>query len=321
MSEISDLCQHRWSDILSQFGIEEKVLNKRNQPCPFCGGKDRFRFTDHLGTGAFICNKCGNGDGFELLMRFTGMDFKNVATDIRSMLGDTSARPAQNSDVGKNRKKLQGIWSEAKPLTKGCPTHRYLISRGLAGLDFGKLTGIRCHSGLAYWRVEGDEFINMGKHPAMVGLVTTPEGLPATIHCTYLKPDGSKTDLVPARKVMTPSRSYSGGAIRLQSLATDQVLCVAEGIETALAMKLLFPDLTPWACLDAGNMTKFEPPPECEGGSMYIGADNDLSFVGQQAAYSLAKKMSGKYEVLVLMPKKQDTDFLDEYNEKKQASA
>lgn len=323
MSDIKHLTQHRWDDLLTVFGLPEILLNRRNQPCIFCGGKDRARYTDYMGTGAYICNQCApeSIDGFELLMRFTGMDFKALAADIRKALGETVARPAPQSDVGKNRKKLQGIWSEAKSLSKGCPTHRYLLNRGLAGIEFSKLTGIRCHPGLTYWHSEGGEVMNLGKHPAMVGLVTTPDGLPATIHCTYLQADGRKAALDPVRKIMTPSRDYGGGAVRLQTLGTDDVLCVAEGIETALAMKLMFPELTPWACISAGNMQKFEPPEEYSGGAFYVGADNDLSYTGQAAAYQLAKRLSGKHRVEVLLPKKQDTDFLDEYNEQKQVSA
>lgn len=323
MSDIKHLTQHRWDDLLTSFGLPEILLNKRNQPCIFCGGKDRARYTDYMGAGTYICNQCApeSIDGFELLMRFTNMDFKALASSIRSSLGDTTARPAQNTDLGKNRKKLQTIWSEAKPLSKGCPTHLYLLGRGLAGIEFGKLTGIRCHPALTYWHVEGGDVMNLGKHPAMVALVTTPEGQPATIHCTYLQKDGQKAALDPVRKIMTPSRSYQGGAVRLQPLGKDEVLCVAEGIETALAMKLMFPDLTPWACISAGNMEKFEPPQECEGGAFYVGADSDLSFTGQAAAYGLAKRLSGKFEVSVLTPPKKGHDWLDHYNEQKQVTA
>ncbi len=323
MSEISELCQHRWADILQSFDVEPTVLNGRNQPCPFCGGKDRYRWTNFMGTGAFICNQCGTGDGFEFLMRFTNKDFKTLAGDIRGILGETHARPAHNADISKQRKKLRQTWADALPLSKGCPTHLYLLNRGLAGLEFGSLHGLRCHPGLTYWHVEGGEFMNLGQHPAMVGLVTTPDGLPATIHCTYLQADGSKAALDPVRKIMTPSRPYKGGAVRLQTLSQDSQLCVAEGIETALAMKLLYPDLIPWACISAGNMESFEPPPECNGSAMYIAADNDISHTGQAAAYSLAKKLSGKSKasITVLMPKKQGTDFLDEYNNEKQVSA
>ena len=319
MSDISHLCQHRWDDILRSFGVDEVVLNGRNQPCPMCGGKDRFRYTNYQGNGGMICNQCmppeTATDGFAFLMQFTGKDFKNLANDIRQILGETLARPAQNSDVARNRERLQKIWSESLPLSKGCPTHLYLLNRGLAGIEFGKLTGLRCHPALAYWHVEDGKPMSLGSHPAMIGLVTTPDGAPSTIHCTYLTHDGRKGAFDPARKVMPPSRPMNGGAVRLQKLEEGQVLCVAEGIETALSMKLHYPDCCPWAVISSGNMQKFEPPNDTSN-AIYIAADNDGNYTGQAAAYALAKKLSlKKIEASVLMPDQQG-DFLDQLNRK-----
>lgn len=321
MSELREECQHRWSDIYKCFGMTEQFISKRHGPCPMCGGTDRGRMTDFQGNGSFICNQCcpESIDGIELLVRHTGQGFKELAGDIREILGTTTARIGPAKDIEKAKARLRKIWADSKPLTPKCPTHLYLHNRGLSGIDYGSLRDIRCHSGLTYW--ESGTGKDLGKHPAMIGLVTTPDGMPATIHCTYLTPAGQKIEYKPARKIMTPSRDYGGGAIRLQTLGKNDILCVAEGIETALAMKLLFPDLVPWACLDAGNMTKFQPPADYRGSAMYIAADNDVSYTGQSAAYALAKKLSGKFEVSVLMPEKQGTDFLQEYNSKKQVSA
>lgn len=323
MSEISDICQHRWDDILQGFGVDQSVLNGRNQPCPMCGGKDRFRYTNFQGNGNVICNHCMAAeecvDGFGFLMRFTGKDFKMLATEIRAMLGETQIRPPHNADVAKQRKKLSDTWSAASKLSKGCPTHRYLLNRGLAGLEFGSLHGLRCHPGLTYWHVDGGIPMNMGKHPAMIGLVTTPDGLPATIHCTYLTKDGRKAALDPVRKKMTPSRCADGAAIRLQTLSEGQVLCVAEGIETALAMKLMHPDCCPWAVLSEGNMQKFVPPNN-DSSAIYVCADNDANYVGQAAAFALAKKLSlKKIKASVLMPDQQG-DFLDQLNRQETAA-
>ena len=58
--------QNRWTEILHTLGVDQKVLNKRNQPCPTCGGTDRFQYTDKFGNGDYICRGCGHGDGFKL---------------------------------------------------------------------------------------------------------------------------------------------------------------------------------------------------------------------------------------------------------------
>lgn len=313
MSELREKCQHRWPDIVTALGFSESYLNNRHQACFDCGGKDRARFTDYMGTGSYICNQCcpESIDGFELMMRFTGKDFKGVASDIRAIIGDTQARPAQNADVAKIRTKLTGMWAEAKPLAQGCPTHLYLLNRGLSGLMFSQLNDIRCHPALTYWHSEGGEIMNLGKHPAMVAMVRSPDGSPATLHCTYLTHKGDKAALDPVRKLMTPAKSWKGGAVRLQHPEDGQTLCVAEGIETALSMKLLHPEVCPWACISAGNLESFLAPHK-DSATIYIAGDNDASFTGQAAAFALAKRLSKKHEAFVLMPEQINTDFNDE---------
>lgn len=62
-------------------------FNGRHQPCLYCGGKDRARWTDNLnrkGDGGNICNQCGNDTGIGLFMRLTGENF----SDAINTLGD-----------------------------------------------------------------------------------------------------------------------------------------------------------------------------------------------------------------------------------------
>lgn len=317
MSGLSELAQHRWLDIYRAFGLDDKILSGKHCPCPLCGGKDRFRYTDFMGTGGVICNQCmppeEGVDGIEFLKRYTSQSFKQVAKEIRDVLGETQARPAQGQDVAKNKAKLNKIWGEAKPLSKGCLTHRYLYNRGIR-TDFASLTGIRCHEGLDYWQVEDGKPVRVGNWPAMVGLVSSVDGKPATLHITYLALEATQLGLNPSKKILPVAQSYNGGAVRLEKYTGQDVLCVAEGIESALALKTLYPDACCWACISAGNMKKFESP---DGAStIYIGGDNDKSFTGQAAAFELARRLSGKkLQAHVLMPREVGTDWADEvYN-------
>src|SRR5690606_14311937 len=76
----------RWRDILEALGVPAEFLTRRNGPCPHCGGKDRWRFTDHNQAGGWWCNHCGTGDGFDLLQQFHGWDFKTAAQEVEKML-------------------------------------------------------------------------------------------------------------------------------------------------------------------------------------------------------------------------------------------
>ena len=65
-----------WPSVLAQLGIGAAYLTNRHGPCPSCGGKDRYRFDNKNGRGGFYCNGCGPGDGFTLLKRVHGWDFR-----------------------------------------------------------------------------------------------------------------------------------------------------------------------------------------------------------------------------------------------------
>jgi phage/plasmid primase-like uncharacterized protein len=84
------LTEGRWPQILPALGIPSKALNGRHQPCLFCGGKDRARFTDHKGKGSYFCNQCGSYDGFRFLMKFHGWTFIETCRQIDTFLGKSA---------------------------------------------------------------------------------------------------------------------------------------------------------------------------------------------------------------------------------------
>lgn len=101
MNKITDLANGHWPSILGALaGISAEQLTDKHQPCPMCGGKDRYRFDDQDGTGSWYCNQCGGpqqsgggGNGMELLLRRTGWTFKEAAQRIDQHLGIAPQRP------------------------------------------------------------------------------------------------------------------------------------------------------------------------------------------------------------------------------------
>lgn len=71
----------RWTSILLHLGVPARLLNHRNQPCPQCGGVDRFQYTDRFGAGNYFCRGCGPGDGFKLLQAVHGWTFATAAKE------------------------------------------------------------------------------------------------------------------------------------------------------------------------------------------------------------------------------------------------
>ena len=101
MTRITDLAQGQWPSILGALaGLSTEQLTDKHQPCPLCGGKDRYRFDDQDGNGSWYCNQCGGkdqsggaGNGMELLMRRTGWTFPEAAKRVEQHLGISPQRP------------------------------------------------------------------------------------------------------------------------------------------------------------------------------------------------------------------------------------
>lgn len=84
----------RWGQIHAVSGIPERFLRlKKCQPCPMCGGRDRYHYSDRKGRGTYLCRKCGGGDGFDLLMRYHDWDFNRAADEVRQVLGLKAWKP------------------------------------------------------------------------------------------------------------------------------------------------------------------------------------------------------------------------------------
>lgn len=64
-------------------------FNGKHQPCLYCGGKDRARWTDNLaikGDGGNICNQCGNDSGIGLFMRLRGESYSEAIDTLGDWL-------------------------------------------------------------------------------------------------------------------------------------------------------------------------------------------------------------------------------------------
>ncbi len=300
---VREIAQGRWPGILSRFGLTDKQLSGKHTSCPSCGGKDRFRFDNQDGRGTYFCAQCGAGDGVALVMAVAGLDFKSAAAEIEQIAGAVHASPTKTPpDVVAAVEKLKRVWGDSAPLVHDDEGMRYLVAA--RGLDLDALPkSLRLHPGLAYF----DDGRFIGKFPALVALVTGPDGKAATLHRTYLK-DGKKAPVPSPKKLMT-GKPTTGGAIRL----SDAGVClgIAEGIETALAASALF-QMPVWSCVNAHGIETFVPPANVERITIY--SDNDDNFMGQKAAYIAAHRLRQQgFEVTVMIPPMVG-DWLDALN-------
>jgi putative DNA primase/helicase len=91
----------RWPELLGALAhLSAEQLTDKHQPCPNCGGEDRYRWDRDDGPGGWFCNQCGGkdhmggaGSGMDLLTRVTGWDFKQACSRIEQYLGIDATTP------------------------------------------------------------------------------------------------------------------------------------------------------------------------------------------------------------------------------------
>jgi putative DNA primase/helicase len=98
---ILDAAAGRWPELLQILGgLSADQLTDTHQPCPSCGGTDRYRWDRDDAEGGWFCNQCGGkdghggaGSGLDLLMRVRGWDLKQALRQLEQHLGAAVPTP------------------------------------------------------------------------------------------------------------------------------------------------------------------------------------------------------------------------------------
>ena len=305
----------------------------RHVLCPVHGGTGNgFRvFKDVNETGGGCCNTCGTfPDGLSLLEWATGARFKEVLADVAEVLGDpaahvttkprtppAAAKPTAQEDPG-IRLRLRSVYKSSKPIgaQDSEPARLYLKNRGLSLVP----PMLRVHPGLWWLDDDGERH---GPFPTLLSLVVDPEERGVTLHRIYLTPDGRKAPVAAPKKLMShPSDvNLHGAAIRL--FPAGQVLGVAEGVETAIAVTEAT-GIPCWATISTTFLKTFVPPRGVQ--RVIVFADKDRPTAqfpegaGQEAARILVKTLWSKgFKSSIQLPPSEipddakSVDWLDEF--------
>lgn len=248
--------------------------------CPFHGEKSpSFHVLDK--KGIYFCFGCGvSGNHFKFLMEHDGLSFPRAVEEVAAMAGVSmpSAKPlteeekaeARRRAAERERRKAQQaaeaevetkrrvmsaaqIWRETIP-APGTLVQTYQEWRGLAFVDD---ENIRFHPALERnpERPSGDT------HPAMVCRVQDAQGRGCAVWRIYLARDGCGK----SPEFENPKLGYgpaSGGAVRIGGLARN--IGIAEGVETAKAVRELGTSFPVWAALSTSGIVGFTIPPGVE---------------------------------------------------------
>lgn len=345
-NEVKEKASGQWDYIISKLvpemaGVVSEAVVKpsRHYKCHIHGGEKDMRFyRDFLETGGAVCT-CGKyPDGLALIGAANGWSFTEAVDEVGKLVFGSSYEESKKDrvirthhdrmkdktkDDAKKQKRILSIWRNTQPF-KGTLVEVYLRARGIF-LDFSKVKNLRFSSRLENWEeVSVGKWKRTGTYPGVVACMHDANGLPITLHRIYLSADGrtkaveTDSEMEDAKKMCgVPSfRVLEGSAIRL--CEAKEVLGVAEGIETALAVMQLF-GVPCWATANAYLMEEFIPPKGIT--KVLIFADKDRSETGIEAAKKLACRLrSQSIEVEIKLPKaeipegKKGIDWLDVLN-------
>lgn len=106
MANYSQYAQGQWPSILVALaGLTESQVTNKHQPCPLCGGEDRYRFDDKDGQGTWFCNQCGGptetgggGNGMSMLMRRNNWGFAEGIRRLEAHLNIRPEPPIKNAE-------------------------------------------------------------------------------------------------------------------------------------------------------------------------------------------------------------------------------
>ena len=266
---LRDRAHGRWRSILPVLGLKPEFLTGKNTPCPFCGGRDRWRFINRDGSGNWVCNQCGKGDGLALAMRVVGRDFADTAKAVEAVLGEVrDVDPPTPAPV--SRESLRRLWKSGSPL-RGTPGERYFNRRGLDAPACLRFVPELWHSKTAH-------------SPGILAQIAGPDGKCVNLYRIFITEDGQKAPIEKPKRAMRVPTPL-GSAVRLSPAAPT--LGVAEGIENARSATKLF-GVPCWATSGTEFLENFAIPEGVE--ELVVFADNDANFAGQRAAFSRANK-------------------------------
>lgn len=200
-----------------------------------------------------------HGDLLDLIMANRGLDFRAACDEARAFLR-LPMKPVQHAAASSTREAAQRLFAASKPI-RGTLAEIYLRKRGIAlPPDF---SAMRFHPRCYYRAPSGRQ-----EWPALIAAVTDGAGNMTGVHRIWLDPAGGKAPVDQPRRALG---HLAGNGVRFG--AVRETLLAAEGLETALALKMIMPEMPVIAALSASHLAALVLPPTLR--RLYVARDND----------------------------------------------
>lgn len=288
--DVVTLASGQWLNIVNSLCGD--IVYKKAQPCPACGGKDRFTFDDLEGRGTYVCRGCGSGDGLSLVAKVHSVNARGAALMVAPYVGlsighkvDTAALESskRKAEQAKVQEGLKLTAKQAKAATRALCTIKtckpalasniYLQAKQVQPFDTFELA---------------NTLYLYGDHKMDIGSLVVPVFNPQSAGLQFIKPNGEKHILAGTR--------LKGGFYPLSGKDSNQVY-IGEGFATCAAVAECVPNALVLCAFSAGNLInvalgvrKCRPKAD-----IVIIADNDESGTGEREAIKAALAVNGAY--------------------------
>lgn len=270
-----DILQHasgRWPDILVNLGgLSPEQLSNRHQPCPACGGEDRFRWDDDTGDGGWFCNQCGGkrhqgggGNGLDLLMRVRGWTFTDACYHLEQHLALAFPAPFQSSETLIKKQKKLYKQPEKPPIDALAPP-----------LDKGAI---------AQWCYENEK----GEQLFWIQRISLSNGKKAFIHRVWLNDNWHRPSKKDPFTCEWPSPRPLYNLHEVATRDTDLIL-ITEGEKASEAAKRLFPFYVATTWPNGGKAINHVDLKPLQNRHCILWPDNDKE--GKESMAALAAKL------------------------------
>tara|TARA_R110000868_G_scaffold325621_1_gene586427 strand:+ start:26560 stop:27561 length:1002 start_codon:yes stop_codon:yes gene_type:complete len=231
-----------------------------------------------------------HGDLLDLIMANRALDFRAACDEARALLRKPivpmkrteAAVPTGSSEAARR------LFAASKSI-RGTLADVYLRSRGI--MLPPDISALRYHPRCFYRGSSGRQ-----EWPALIAAVTDGAGNVTGVHRTWLDLAGGKAPVDQPRRALG---HLAGNGVRFGAV-TDTMMA-AEGLETALALKMIMPEMPVMAALSAAHLAALIWPPKLR--RLYVARDNDHA--GRLALEKLRSRAT-EIDIRELVPRAED---------------